>query len=73
MRDVWGEELKVGDLVLILNQTLYGNFINSDTPQKKHSIALSNFYTHYDIKCYNLSFTFNDYNNNKETVWVDFI
>lgn len=49
-------------------------FINSNFKVlKKHSIALSNFYTHYDIKCYNLSFTFNDYNNNKETVWIDFI
>lgn len=31
----------MGDLVLILNQTLYGNFINSDTPQKNYSIVVS--------------------------------
>lgn len=41
MKDVWGEELKVGDLVLILSQTLNGNFINSDTPERNYGIVVS--------------------------------
>lgn len=56
MRDVWGRELVSGDLVLILNQTMYGLFIDrvNDKPIPYYGIVVSDksVYTLYGLKHY---------------------